>query len=95
MTSNISKWYHLNRHNTLPCKHCDGIVCALPWCMCIDPDVLYAYEVVAEPRKLSIGDALILHALGVAWDDTRVGEPTPGSCPAADLMLDMPHFGVA
>lgn len=95
MTSNILKWYHLNRHNTLPCKHCDGIICHLPWCMCIDPDVLYAYEIVAEPGKLTTGDALMLHALGVAWDDTRIGKPTPDSCPATDLLLEMPHSGVA
>ena len=30
MMSNILKWYHLNRHHTLPCKHCAGIICHLP-----------------------------------------------------------------
>ncbi len=95
MTSNILKWYHLNRHNTLPCQHCDGIICHLPWCMCIDPYVLYAYEIVAEPSKLTIGDALMLHALGVAWDEKGIEELTPDFCPAMDLMLDMPHLGVA
>ena len=38
-----------------------------PWCSSPDENVYYAYEIVADPSRLTIGDALILHALGVAW----------------------------
>ena len=34
-------------------------------CITLDPVVYYAYEIVADPSKLTVGDALILHALGV------------------------------
>jgi hypothetical protein len=37
----------------------------------VAPIVLYAYEIVADPSKLTIGDALMLHALGVAWDEKQ------------------------
>ena len=31
--------------------------------------VSYAYEAVLDAEKLSFGDRLILHALGVVWHD--------------------------
>lgn len=34
-----------------------------------DPKVHYAYEIIDEPRKLTLGDALILHSLGVTWSE--------------------------
>ena len=95
MASNILKWHQLNRHNTLPCEHCDGVFRHLSWCMCVAPDVLYAYEIVADPGRLTVGDALMLHALGVAWDDTRVEDLTPDACPTVGLVLEMSRFGVA
>ena len=93
MTNNHLKWLQLNRYNTLPCEHCDGIIRHASWCMCVDAAVLYAYEIVADPSKLTVGDALILHALGVAWDDTQVGKLIPAPHPM-DVMLEMEHLGM-
>ncbi len=62
-------WYHTNRHNSqAACEHCGGIIRHEHWCITRDPIVYYAYDVVVHPEKLSPGDALILHSLGVAWD---------------------------
>jgi hypothetical protein len=33
----------------------------------VDPVVSYAYQIVADARNLTAGDALILHSLGVSW----------------------------
>ena len=61
-------WYHSNRYNAAqPCEHCEGIIRHKPWCITIDPAVFYAYQIVADASKLTIGDAIILHALGVTW----------------------------
>ena len=98
MANDNTKWFHLNRHNALSaCEHCQGIIRHEPWCMFVAPAVLYAYEIVADPSKLTTGDALILHALGVAWDDKQasVSELIPGTCPAVDVMLEMAHLGMA
>jgi len=70
MSDNNVRWYHLNQYNALAaCEHCQGVIRHEPWCMCAAPAVWYAYEVVADPSKLTMGDALMLHALGVVWDD--------------------------
>jgi hypothetical protein len=95
MANNTLKWYHLNRYNTLPCEHCDGIIRHASWCMCVAPDVLYAYEIAADPSKLTVGDALILHALGVAWDDTQVGELVRDICLTTNFTVETAHLGVA
>jgi hypothetical protein len=65
--------------------------------MFVAPIVLYAYEIVADPSKLTIGDALVLHALCVAWDKNQasVSELIPDACPAVDVMLEMAHRGMA
>jgi hypothetical protein len=49
------------------CEHCDGVIRHEPWCVTVNESVLYAYEVVLDPGKLTLEDQLILHALGVAW----------------------------
>ena len=54
------------------CPHCLGIQEHEPWCAARDPKVQYAYEIVDEPRKLTLGDALILHSLGVTWSELAV-----------------------
>jgi hypothetical protein len=60
--------FHSNRYHALAaCEHCDGIIRHEPWCITLDPLVYYAYEVVLNSSKLSLGDSLILHSLGVAW----------------------------
>ncbi len=68
-------WYHSNRYNVqAACKHCEGIIRHEPWCIKVDPIVSYAYQIVADSNNLSVGDALILHSLGVSWG--------PTSCPS-------------
>ena len=54
------------------CLHCLGTQEHEPWCVTLDPKVHYAYEIVDEPRKLTLGDALILHSLGVTWSEVAV-----------------------
>jgi hypothetical protein len=57
-----------NRYNAqLACEHCSGIIRHEAWCITLDPVVYYAYQMVADPSKLTIGDVLILHSLGVIW----------------------------
>ena len=61
-------WYDSNRYSAeVTCKHCDGVVRHEPWRSSLDRNVYYAYEIVADPSRLTIGSALILHALGVTW----------------------------
>jgi hypothetical protein len=63
-------WYHSNRYNAeAACEHCKGIVRHEPWCITMAATVAYAYEIVGDPSKLSIGDTLILHSLGVIWEE--------------------------
>jgi hypothetical protein len=54
------------------CPHCLGTEEHEAWCVTCDPKVHYAYEIVDEPRKLTLGDALILHSLGVTWSELAV-----------------------
>jgi hypothetical protein len=62
-------WYHSNRyHAQSACPHCQGVIRHEPWCILRSPDVCYAFQIIVEPGKLTIGDALILHSLGVAWE---------------------------
>lgn len=69
--------HHSNRYSAdSACEHCDGIVRHEPWCITLSPAILYAYEAVLDARKLTLGDQLILHALGVAWTDS----PCRGTC---------------
>jgi hypothetical protein len=68
MSDNTSAIYHSNRYNAqAACEHCEGIIRPEPWCITIHPAVYYAYQIVADPSKLTLGDALILHSLGVIW----------------------------
>ena len=86
MTSKNLKWYHFNRYNALgACEHCQGIIHHEPWCMFVVPIVKYASEIVADRSKLTRGDALILHALGVTWDERQTGELLPDASPLVAL----------
>jgi len=68
MSDNISTIFHSNRyHAQAACQHCEGIIRHEPWCITLHPLVHYAYQIVADPSKLTAGDALILHSLGVMW----------------------------
>ena len=69
--------FHGNRYNAAAaCEHCQGIIRHQPWCITQDAMVYYAYQIVADPTKLTIGDALILHSLGVVWG----GKTGQGNC---------------
>jgi hypothetical protein len=54
------------------CGHCDGVSRHEPWCIKQNASVQYAYRAVSDPQNLSLGDHLILHALGAAWTTKRV-----------------------
>lgn len=77
MSENTHTLYHSNRYNAqAACEHCEGIIRHESWCITVDPVVYYAYQVVADPGKLTAGDALILHSLGVTWR----GRACQGDC---------------
>jgi hypothetical protein len=60
--------YHCNRYNAqAACEHCAGVIRHEPWCITRDQLVYYAYQIVADPSTLTLGDSLILHSLGVFW----------------------------
>lgn len=70
-------WFHSNRYSAQSaCEHCEGVVRHESWCITRDPVVYYAYQIVVEPGKLTVGDALILHSLGVTWE----GNACKGNC---------------
>lgn len=68
MLNNKSASYHSNRYSAQSaCQHCEGIFHHESWCLTINPVVHYACEIVAYPDKLTVGDELVLHSLGVLW----------------------------
>ena len=98
MTDREVRWYQFTRYDALSaCEHCEGVARHEPWCMFVAPIGSCACHIEVDPSKLTIGDALILHALGVAWDETHTGvsELIPDACPAVDLMLELAHLGLA
>jgi len=73
-------WFHSNQYNAQSaCEHCGGVVRHESWCITIDPEVYYAYQIVLDPSRLTVGDSLILRALGVVWDKPACR----GNCQAA------------
>jgi glycerol-3-phosphate cytidylyltransferase-like family protein len=68
MPQNNLVTYHSNRyHAESACQHCEGVIRHERWCLALNPLVYYACEIVIYPDKLTIGDAIILHSLGVLW----------------------------
>ena len=62
--------YHSNRFNAeAACDHCQGIIRHERWCIALDAEVNYAYQIVADSSRLTFGDILILHSLGVIWGE--------------------------
>src|SRR5271157_2742581 len=49
------------------CSHCEGLNSHENWCVTQNENVYYAHLAVLQPKNLTLGDQLILHALGVAW----------------------------
>jgi hypothetical protein len=54
------------------CGHCGGVLRLEPWCVTQNASVQYAYQLISDPSHLSLGDRLILHALGAAWTAKRI-----------------------
>jgi hypothetical protein len=50
------------------CEHCEGIIRHERWCQTLNPVVGYACKIVVSADELAIGNAIILHSLGVLWD---------------------------
>jgi hypothetical protein len=83
MSPNKSASYHSNEYNAqAACEHCDGIISHERWCPTLNPVVSYACKIVVSPGALTIGDAIILHSLGVRWG------PSPRPNPVLRLTIN-------
>jgi len=56
------------------CARCGGFVLCESWCESVNSCVRYARDVVLHPSRLSFGDRILLHALGVLWTHGRERE---------------------
>ncbi len=73
MSHNESAMYHSNGYNAqAACEHCEGIIGHERWCRTLNPVVSYACKIVVSADELAIGDAIILHSLGVLWDHCHI-----------------------
>jgi len=64
--------YPCNRYNAqAACEHCQGVIRHERWCITRDQLVYYAYQIVTDSSKVTIGDSLILHSLGVVWGEKQ------------------------
>jgi hypothetical protein len=54
------------------CEHCEGIISHERWCQTLNPVVCYARKIAVSADELAIGDAIILHSLGVLWDRCHI-----------------------
>jgi hypothetical protein len=57
------------RANQTACMYCQGIFEHERWCATRDANVSYAFQIACDGSKITLGDALILHSLGVAWPE--------------------------
>jgi len=69
--NNIDFTHHNQQTFPATCPNCMGSQGHEPWCATRVPILRYAFEILSEPRKLTLGDALILHSLGVTWSESR------------------------
>jgi hypothetical protein len=70
-SSNTSSDYRSNHSDAQPsCGYCEGIFEHAAWCATQDPQVAYAYQIAADASKITAGDILMLHSLGVTWIET-------------------------
>jgi hypothetical protein len=66
--SNANSVYSSNQSKTqFACALCEGTFTHQAWCASRDPGAPYAYQIVVDASKMTTGDTLILHSLGVAW----------------------------
>ncbi len=75
-SGSAASWYHSQYDAHAECEHCGGIVSHKRWCITRDALVQYAYAAVHDADKLTVSDALILHALGVVWIKNEGQEQT-------------------
>ena len=69
-SSQAATWAYSNRYSAdKACEHCEGIIRHESWCITRNPAIYYAYQAVVDAGKLSVGDHIILHALGVQWSN--------------------------
>ncbi|MGA7765540.1 MAG: hypothetical protein WCA27_04895 [Candidatus Sulfotelmatobacter sp.] len=52
------------------CALCEGIFAHESWCASRDPGASYAYQIIVDASRITPGDSLILHSLGVAWAES-------------------------
>jgi hypothetical protein len=53
-------------------EHCAGIIRHERWCQTLNPVVCYACKIVVSADELAIGDAIVLHSLGVLFDHCHI-----------------------
>lgn len=53
------------------CDHCGGTTAHETWCITCNTVVRYAYGIVLDGQQMTVGDELILHALGVKWSGAQ------------------------
>ena len=51
------------------CALCEGTFAHESWCATRDPGASYAYQIIVDASKMTPGDSLILHSLGVVWTE--------------------------
>ena len=64
------------------CGHCEGVFEHAAWCAAREPRVAYAYLIVRDASKITAGDSLIMHSLGVAWVELSHNLPYEGKLEA-------------
>jgi hypothetical protein len=69
--SNANFVYNSKEYKTkAACALCQGMLAHEAWCAARDPGASYAFQIVVDASKLTTGDALILHSLGVVWGES-------------------------
>ena len=46
-------YYSSRYHAKAACRHCDGIIRHERWCTAVNPIVSYAFDIVADARRLT------------------------------------------
>jgi hypothetical protein len=65
-------WQQANHQTAdLGCPHCCGVSSHESWCSTQNLNVRYAFQVISCPDCLTHHDSLILHALGVTWENIK------------------------
>jgi hypothetical protein len=67
-----------NQYSAGPvCDYCAGVTRHEKWCVTCNAIVRYAYGAIAEGGRLTLGDELSLHALGVEWSSKASTDDIP------------------